>query len=536
MRHRVTGAGLTLVLVLSGLGAGVSDSRVADAAKERHSAVARALIKQGLDPNVPQRDGATALHWAAHWNDVSLAKTLIAAGALVTAANDYGVTPLFLAATNGSAEMLSVLLGAGANANAALPAGETVLMTAVRSGNIAAVRRLLAAGANPNAAQRSKGQTALMWAAGDGQLDIARALIEAGAEITKVSIGGSTPLMFAAREGHLDTARMLVAAGDPINAAARDGSTPLLNATVRGHAKLAMTLLELGAAPDGDSQTAGFTPLMWAVSTLESMQITYKGFETDGEWATFTGIPDREQKVALVKALLARGAEINAKNRKALPRPAGHQGDRNISPHLGSTPFLIAAHSADAEMMRLLLANGADPSARAGRSTNSWGAAGETALLAATDGFIENTLLLTEDKRIAAMQVALDAGNDIEAYDEMGRRAMHVAARSGFHEIVKFLVEKGAEKNSLAKADSNGLFELPAQSPLGLVEGTRENGFVLESRPETAAFLRTLGFVSIGRLTQDSLIPTKGAPFDPAAGQTPSRAVPDPPATPQARD
>lgn len=484
------GALALVFLVGSGLGAAGRHPRVADAAEQRRTAAVRMLLKQGADPNAPQADGATALHWAAHWNEVDLAKTLLKAGARVDATNDYGVSPGFLAAANGSVEVLSLLLDAGAAPNAALPSGESLLMTAVRSGRVAAVRRLLSVGANPNGAQASRGQTALMWAVSDGNVEIARTLMDAGASLKIASASGTTPLMFAARDGHIEMARMLVAAGEPIDATDKDGSTALLVATVRGHVDLALALLELGAAPDGAPQAAGFTPLMWAVSSFETIPVAYEGVDVDGEWATYAGIPDREKKLALVKALLARGAQVNRRSQKSLPRLVPQSiGAR---PHAGSSPYLIAAHSADADMMRLLLANGADPLMRAND--------GETALMAACDGIVEVSLRLTEAKRLAAVRAALEAGVDVEAQDDKGRRAMHIAARAGYHEIIKLLVEKGAEKNPLTKPVALDQFagaSQAAQSPLGLVEGTIEAVFY--ERPETAAFLRTLGFESVGR-------------------------------------
>src|SRR5258706_3412357 len=110
-----------LGLAVAGLGAGTRDARLVTAAEQRDTKAVMALLKQGVDANTALPDGATALHWAAHWNEVALAKALTMAGADVNAANDYGVTPLFLAATNGSAEMVDVLLGAGGQARAALP-------------------------------------------------------------------------------------------------------------------------------------------------------------------------------------------------------------------------------------------------------------------------------------------------------------------------------------------------------------------------------------------------------------------------------
>ena len=75
--------------------------RLADAAQKRDVAGVRQLLKTA-DVNGSQPDGATALAWAAHWDDVVLADLLLAAGANPNAANALGVTPLMLAAVNGS--------------------------------------------------------------------------------------------------------------------------------------------------------------------------------------------------------------------------------------------------------------------------------------------------------------------------------------------------------------------------------------------------------------------------------------------------
>ncbi len=91
-----------------------------------------------------QPDGATALHWAAHWDDLDTAALLLRAGADVNAANDFGVTPLSIACTNASAPMVERLLAAGANPNAASAAGESPLMIASRTGSAAAVKALVA--------------------------------------------------------------------------------------------------------------------------------------------------------------------------------------------------------------------------------------------------------------------------------------------------------------------------------------------------------------------------------------------------------
>jgi uncharacterized protein len=503
------------LVALAGLGVSARDlsaaeaspkADVAAAAEQRDASAALALVKQGADVNAVQPDGATALHWAAHWNDVPLAKALIAAGANANATNDYGVAPLYLAAQNGSVEMVDVLVTAKANVNAALPTGETVLMQAVRGGSVATVKRLLAAGANPNAAQRSKGQTALMWAATSQNVDVAKALVEGGADIHATTAAGFTPLLFAAREGGIDMARYFLAAGAKVDDHATDGTTPILAATVRGHAKLAMFLLDQGAQPDGDLADAGYSPLHWAVARFDDALQPVDN-SARNEWSPLMGIPDRAEKTALVKTLLAKGANVNAKAAKGLPAVFGER-------HPGSPALLIAAGSGDPEMMQLLVDHGADP--RGGGGAGNDGATGvsqgigSTAIMAACRGNVDTSVVISEKDRMEAIALAIKLGVDVNAADDKGYRAIHVAAANGFHGIIKLLLDHGADLNPVTKSRvekdyGTGILEVAGQTPLGIVEGTFTGG-VIRERPETAAFLRSLGAKSVGKATLDTYI------------------------------
>src|SRR5215831_12390374 len=58
-----------------------SGSELADSAMRKDTQSVRTLLKQNADPNAPQSDGTTALHWAARWDDVDIAAALIRAGA-----------------------------------------------------------------------------------------------------------------------------------------------------------------------------------------------------------------------------------------------------------------------------------------------------------------------------------------------------------------------------------------------------------------------------------------------------------------------
>ena len=105
------------------LAAAPADHRVADAVEQRDARTVEALLAKRADVNAPQPDGASALHWAAHYDDLALARRLLAAGANPNAANDHGVTPLALACENASVAIATALLSAGAAARQHKAAG-----------------------------------------------------------------------------------------------------------------------------------------------------------------------------------------------------------------------------------------------------------------------------------------------------------------------------------------------------------------------------------------------------------------------------
>ena len=137
MRHprRLSAWALVPLLCVATVLAGARDVRLADAVQYRNTQVVLSLLRQHVDVNVPQADGATALHWAAHLEDVGTAELLIRAGANVNVRNDHGVTPLSLACTNGSAALIEALLKSGADPNGTVRVGETPLMLAARTGH-----------------------------------------------------------------------------------------------------------------------------------------------------------------------------------------------------------------------------------------------------------------------------------------------------------------------------------------------------------------------------------------------------------------
>lgn len=140
IRHPLRfGSALLLALAISSVAttgqAATADTRLVQAARKGDLPAVRTLIRQRVDVNAAEGDGATALLWAAYRSNVEMARALIAAGANVNAANRFAVTPILQASRIGAAAIVDALLKAGAEAKTVYPNGETALMAAAESGD-----------------------------------------------------------------------------------------------------------------------------------------------------------------------------------------------------------------------------------------------------------------------------------------------------------------------------------------------------------------------------------------------------------------
>ncbi len=461
--------GMVLVFLASVSTVNGADAPLADAAEKSDRATVRALLERRVDVNQAQVDGMTALHWAAHLDDLESAKLLVNAKADVKAANRYGVTPLSLACTNGNEAIVDLLLEAGADPNTKLRGDETALMTAARTGKLGPVRALLARGAEVNAKER-RGQTALMWAAAEGHAAVVEALLRAGADFRTPLPSGFTPLFFAVREGRTDVVRVMLKAGADVNEAMQPrkssgkapgrGTTPLILAVENGHFELAVSLLEAGADPN--DQRSGFT----ALHTLTWVRKPNRGDEADGDPAPIGS--GNLTSLQLVEKLVEHKADVNVR----LKRGASGRGVLN---RVGATPFLLASMTADVPLMRVLLKLGADPLIpNADHCTPLMAAAGVGCLAPGEEAG-------TEDEAMEAVKLALELGGDVNAIDDNGETAMHGAAYKSFPRVVQLLADKGARIEVWNRKDKYGW------TPLSIAEGHRPGNF--KPSPETIAAL-----------------------------------------------
>jgi ankyrin repeat protein len=480
MRANARVIGVWSLLLLSAAQIDAESGRpLIDAVKNQDKAAVRALLKQRTDVNIAEPDGATALHWAAHWDDVESATLLTRAGANVNAPNAHGVTPLSLACLNGSAEMVERLIEAGADPNLARVSGETPLMTASRVGARPVVEALLARGADVHARETAQEQTALMWAVSEKHAAVVELLIAHGADVRGRSKGGFSPILFAARAGDLESARALLAAGADVNDAAPDGMSVLVVAVVRGHSQLAIELLERGANPNSDA--AGFTALHWASGSWETELTGPNGIVTqaDEEWGALPGIP--AGKLSLIQALLAHKADPNAALAKMPPR-AGYtqlqveQRVIGVNPYVGATPFLLAAMAGDVSVMRALAAGGADTRRTAADKTTPM-------MVAAGLGRYLAESRVTEARALEATKLAIELGGDVNAVNDAGNTALHGAAYIKSNALVQLLVDSGA---IIDVANKRG------QTPTTIADTIRAGSATMSSRTSTGDLLRKL--------------------------------------------
>ena len=456
---------VVVLLAVASLPAAAADLPLVEGAKNRDAQAVRTLLAEGVPVDQSRPDGTTALHWAAQWDHAEIAGLLIDAGADVNASDQYDVTPLTLACTNASAGMVARLLTAGANPNSVQATGETALMTCARSGVWDAVDLLVTRGADVNADESFHGQTALMWAAWEGHTEVVRGLLAHGADVDARTTTGYTALLLAAREGFRATTQVLLDAGADVDAAAEDGTTALVVATIRRHTGFVEFLLAHGADPN---LGPGFTPLHWAAGEWDTeLTDLSNGVAEGNQWSVFGGLhpPDR---LRVVKLLLDHGADPNI------------QTDRTPGFGIrvkGGTPFLIAARANDVDVMRELLARGADPLIPTRNGTTPL-------MMAAGVGHEPGITRSMEAEALEAVYLCVELGADVTAVNQAGDTALHGAAwRERADSIVQFLVDRGADVDAKNKR---------GWTPLVIAEGIHTGGNFIKS-DTTAALLGQLG-------------------------------------------
>ena len=465
------------------LAAGAGNMSLVTAAKQGDRATVQSLLNGGSKHAAAGAEGTAALVWAATRNDLEMADLLLRAGANVKTANEFGATALYAAAAHADPRMTEKLLAAGADPNTALMSGETPLMEAARRGNLVTVRALLARNANPNTRELNGGQTALMWALSQRQSAVVEILLEGGADVHAASKTGFTPLMFAAQQGDQDSARILLRAGaKPNEAQAKTGLTALMIASAMGNAKAVDALLDNGADPNL-ADANGYTSLHRVVRDSDY------GINLAGKDAILT----------VVKSLLKHGANPNARLSQDKEKAAEEIKNGNVAIEgkrtavtvdeiilQGATPLFLAAEVNNLEVIKTLVAAGADPLIASERGT--------TPLMMAAGAGTDVQREREPEERATAVETAkffVEHGADVNAAGQYGWTALHAAAYQGLNDVIEYLVSKGA---NIDQKDEFGQTALSISlSVLTKDIGARRLQIPRRYREDTAQLLLKLG-------------------------------------------
>jgi ankyrin repeat protein len=492
---------------------GQSRSALADLIQAGNRKAALDRIRTGSDVNEAQPDGTRPIHWAVYKVDYELIEALIAKKAAVDVVNEFGSSPLAEAVKLADARMVRTLLRGGAGVDRADENGQTPLMLAIKTGELPIVEMLVEAGANVNAVEQFQRQTPLMWAvtAEKHAVEMTKLLLSKGAKVDARAlytdwpnqlsseprgqyrpVGGLTALLYAARNGCSGCVQALLGAGADVNVPTPEGVTPLMISLDNDHNGVAALLLNRGANPlvaDWWGRTA-----LWIV--------------IDRKAATARGPEPTVFHMGIVNRLLAADVDVNAELNMHRPSRGGNSGrfsDRQLG--TGSTALYRAAEAGDAEVIRALLAKGANPNINGMGFTPFLVAAGVTPGTggggAAAGASAPNTAILD-----LMIQHGADVNTQVtgtKSYSmrisynpppsKEGMSALHGAAQAGRTNLVRYLLEKGARPDLV---DANGrkpidLVEIRAAGPTAAGRAAGGRGGAAEAvSPATAAEIRAL--------------------------------------------
>uniref|UniRef100_A0A671RV48 Ankyrin-3-like n=1 Tax=Sinocyclocheilus anshuiensis TaxID=1608454 RepID=A0A671RV48_9TELE len=431
------------------------------ASKEGHVEVVAELIKLGATVDAATKKGNTALHIASLAGQVDVVKELVNNGANINTQSQNGFTPLYMAAQENHLDVVKFLLDNGSSQSIATEDGFTPLAVALQQGHDQVVSLLL-----ENDTKGKVRLPALHIAARKDDTKAAALLLQNDHNADVESKSGFTPLHIAAHYGNINVATLLLNRGAAVDFKARNDITPLHVASKRGNANMVRLLLERGARIDAKTKD-GLTPLHCGA---------------------------RSGHEQVVEMLLDRGAPILSKTKNGLsPLHMATQGDHlncvqlllhhNVPVDDVTNDYLtalhVAAHCGHYKVAQVLVDKKANPNAKALNGFTplhiackknrikvmelllKHGASIQAVTEVREQDFFFSEYLLYICRACFTMHFDLNSlitlnGRNF-AYVFRGETALHMAARAGQANVVKFLVANGADVDAKAKDDQTPL-------------------------------------------------------------------------------
>ena len=259
----------------------------------------------------------------------------------------------------------------------------TQLATVIQEGRRTEALAMIKAGVDVNAAQPD-GTRPIHWAVYRVDHELVDALIAKKAQVDVANEFGHTPLAEAVRQADARIVKALLGAGSGTEGANEDGQTALMVAIKNAELPVFQMLLEAGAKVNVVEKVQGQTPLMWAAAAQRNA----------GE---------------MVKALIAKGAEVNARARFTdWPSQITSEPRAQYHAYGGLTPLLYAARGGCYTCVESLIAAGAD--------VNLPTPEGVSALMVALD-----------NDHNGVARLLMERGGNPHVWDVYGRTALYIA-------------------------------------------------------------------------------------------------------------
>ena len=384
--------------------------------------IVRLLLDHGADASTETVDGSKLLHlvsfgqYECEADGVRVAELLLELGAEVDTRTKDHLTPLHLASRYGKLDMVRLLLDHGADPEANGEGEKTLHKVSYgeyrsQEDGVRVAQLLLERGADVNT-RCNNHQTPLHIASYVGNVEIVRVLLDHGADPEAVAEGdmGEKPLhmvsygKYRSQHDGVRVAQLLLEHGADVNTRRDDHWTPLHIASHFGDIEIVRLLLDHGADPEANAEgDKGSKPLH---------QVSYGKYRS------------QEDGVRVAQLLLEHGADINTRR----------------NDHW--TPLHIASHFWNIDIVRLLLNHGADPEA------NAEGDMGEKPLHQVSSG---NNRFQEDGVRVA--QLLLERGADVNTRRNDHQTPLHAASCFGNVEIVRLLLDHGADPEANAEGD-----------------------------------------------------------------------------------